>query len=173
MMAGRHEQAHKEHINQYKMAHMIGVAEYMRERAEAYNLDADVMYTVGLLHDIGYLDGHIGHEQVGADILNRMGLSDENEITFSIRHHGENPYDLEKQYGKLPDTLILMLEADMSIEKAGYRVGFQKRLHDIAERYGYDSIAYQTARDVVDYVKEQWKERDIERTITNFSRERE
>ena len=47
--------------------------------------------------------------------------------------------------------MVLMLEADMSTEKAGYRVGFQKRLHDIAERYGYDSIAYETARDVVAY----------------------
>ena len=172
MMAGRHEQAHKEHINQYKMAHMVGVAEYMRERAEAYGLDADVMYTVGLLHDIGYLEGHIGHEQVGADILNRMGLSDDNEITFSIRHHGENPYDLEEQYGKLPDILILMLEADMSVEKAGYRVGFRKRLQDIGERYGYDHSAYQTASDAVSYVKEQWRERDIPAIRTDFSKER-
>ena len=36
-MPGKHEEAHKEHINKYKMAHMIGVAEYMRERAEDYN----------------------------------------------------------------------------------------------------------------------------------------
>ena len=69
--------------------------------------------------------------------------------------------------------LFLFVYSGIAVEKAGYRVGFQKRLHDIAERYGYDSIAHQTARDVVDYVKEQWKERDIERTITNFSRERE
>ena len=70
---GKHEEAHKEHINKYKMAHMIGVAEYMRERASDYNkgyykdpttfcrepvpiqIDPEEAYVVGLLHDIGYI----------------------------------------------------------------------------------------------------------------------
>ena len=51
----KHEHAHKEHINAYKTAHMIGVAEYMRERAKDYGLNPDIMYAVGLLHDIGYI----------------------------------------------------------------------------------------------------------------------
>mgnify|MGYP000442905199 FL=1 len=70
----RCEHAHKEHINRFKMAHNIGVAEYMRENAEKYGLPADEMYVMGLLHDIGYIKQHKGHEEYGAELLETMGL---------------------------------------------------------------------------------------------------
>lgn len=156
------EQAHKEHINRYKMAHNIGVAEYMRENAEKYHLSPDEMYVLGLLHDIGYLSGRVGHEKVGADILNAIGLNQ--NYVYAIKYHGLNPklieekpydsFDFETAYKDLPE-LVLLYEADMSIDARGYRVGFKARLDDIGQRYGYDSIAYKNASDTVDYVKRQ------------------
>lgn len=160
-MSGRHEEAHKEHINQYKMAHMIGVAEYMRERAQDYGLNPDMMYAVGLMHDIGYINGRANHEQFGAELLSKMGV--DNDILFAIRHHGENPYEVMSKYGKenISAIYVLTLEGDMSVEKAGYRVGFEKRLEDIASRYGYDSPAYKNCQDNIKFIKEYQKEHNI------------
>lgn len=155
------EKAHKEHINQYKMSHCIGVAEYMRENAAKYGLDADAMYVVGLLHDIGYLKGRRGHEQAGEEILKKVGLND--DILFAVANHGKNLYEVEAQFqanggvgllAQYPE-LVLMCEADMSINAQGFRVGFNKRLEDIAERYGNSGIEYATASATVNFVLEQ------------------
>jgi putative nucleotidyltransferase with HDIG domain len=157
----QYEEAHKEHINKYKMAHCIGVAEYMRENAPKYGLDADAMYVLGLLHDIGYLSGRRGHEQAGEEILEKIGL---NETTlYAVANHGKNLYEVEAQFqskggvGLLAQRpeLVLMCEADMSVNAQGFRVGFDKRLEDIAGRYGDSGIEYATASATVSFVKEQ------------------
>lgn len=80
----RCEHAHKEHINRFKMAHNIGVAEYMRENAEKYGLPADEMYVMGLLHDIGYIKQHKGHEEYGAELLETMGLKPDMYMQLNI-----------------------------------------------------------------------------------------
>lgn len=156
-----YEEAHKEHINKYKMAHCIGVAEYMRENAPKYGLDADAMYVVGLLHDIGYLNGRRGHEQAGEEILKKIGINE--DTLFAVANHGKNLYEVEAEFqangganllAQCPE-LVLMCEADMSINARGYRVGFDKRLEDIANRYGNDGIEYATASATVNFVKEQ------------------
>ena len=51
---------------------MIAVAEYMRENAYKYSLDKDLMYVLGLLHDIGYLKGRIGHEKYGYEMMQNI-----------------------------------------------------------------------------------------------------
>lgn len=71
------------------MAHNIGVAEYMRENAEKYGLPADEMYVMGLLHDIGYIKQHKGHEEYGAELLETMGLKP--RYVYAIKYHGLNP----------------------------------------------------------------------------------
>lgn len=156
-----HEEAHKEHINKYKMAHCIGVAEYMRENASKYGLDADAMYVVGLLHDIGYLSGRRGHEQAGEEILKKVGISD--ETLYAVANHGKNLYEVEADFQANGGAnllcqrteLVLICEADMSVNAQGYRCGFDKRLEDIANRYGSDGIEYATASATVSFVKEQ------------------
>ena len=159
----RYEEAHKEHINKYKMAHTIGVAEYMRENAAKYGLDGDIMYVAGLLHDIGYLNGRMGHESAGLEILNKMGVTDQH-ILFAVANHGKNLYEVEKGVAAVQNInnlleycpeIVLMCEADMSVNAQGYRVGFKDRLEDIGRRYGKDGIEYQTASATIDYVKEQ------------------
>lgn len=142
------------HINRFKMAHMIGVAEYMRERADDYGLSPDVMYTVGLLHDIGYLGGRLGHERYGAAILSALNVDD--DISFAIAHHGDNPYKFQEECGNdaVTPEFVLLLEADMSVDARGYRSGFDGRLKDIGERYGYDHIAFETAKETIQFIKE-------------------
>lgn len=156
----RHEEAHKEHINKYKMAHNIGVAEFMRENAAKYCLDGNEMYVIGLLHDIGYLTGRREHEKNGAELLRGMGLNE--QLVYAIESHGKNLTELKEQMasdGKdiLIDApqLVLLCEADMTVDARGYAVGFNERLEDIGRRYGKDGIEYATASGTVDCVKEQ------------------
>jgi hypothetical protein len=121
----------------------------MAENAYKYGLDSGEMFVLGLLHDIGYLNGREGHEMSGYALLDGMGLN--KRFTNAILLHGSNPHTLTD----VSPELRLLYEADMSIDKDGKLVGFKGRLKDIKERYGADSIAYKTASDTVDYLKEQ------------------
>lgn len=165
---GEHEEAHKEHINKYKMAHMIGVAEHMRERAEDYGVDPDVAYMVGLMHDIGYLEGRAQHEQKGAEMLKKIGVSE--EVAQAISLHGTSPYTLESEQVDSP-LLVLLYEADMSVDARGYRVGFDKRLKDIECRLRdteYYDVAVRTSTETVEYVKQWQKEHGVEKPPRDF-----
>lgn len=149
----RIEQAHKEHINKYKMAHCIGVAEFMRENAEKYGIEPDVAYTVGLLHDIGYLEGRRGHEATGADIIAAtFGENADKSVINAIAYHGTNPYKLRQE--DITPLHVLLIDADMSVNARGFRVGHDGRLQDVARRYGTDGIEYETASATVRYVEE-------------------
>lgn len=141
----KYEEAHKEHINKYKMAHMIGVAEYMRERAKAYDIDPDLAYTVGLLHDIGYLEGRSNHEEASRVILENMGVTDRT-VLDAVAWHGTDPNKIIEQYGEdyISPLLVLTYEADLSVDARGFRVGFDNRLADIDTRLK-DTPYYDTA----------------------------
>lgn len=176
----KYERAHKEHINKYKMAHMIGVAEYMRERAEDYGLDPDICYTVGLLHDIGYLCGRNGHEAKGREILESLGVTDENTLQ-AVQRHGMRPEYVRNIYNEnISPLLVLTYEADLSVDARGFRVGFDKRLEDIDTRYKGMSCyeeAINTATETVEFVKQWQKENGVDRPPKGFfhrhGRERE
>lgn len=163
----KYEEAHKEHINKYKMAHMIGVAEYMRERAVDYGLDPNMAYTVGLLHDIGYLEGRKDHENAGAEILLSLGIEEESEVFNAVCYHGSNPYALSSSITN-SSLLVLVYEADLSVDVKGYRVGFENRLKDIGKRYGFDSIAYSTAKSSIEFVKEYQEKNYIDKPKKEF-----
>ena len=171
-MSGQYNSASNKHLNRYKMAHSIGVAEYMRERAEDYGLNPNTMYVVGLLHDIGYLGGREGHEQRGADLLDAMGLG--YFYHFAIEHHGENLYDVQKRcVGDEPLLfVVLLVEADMSVDARGYRVGFEGRLADLGRRYGEDSAAYKTAMGNIQFIKEYQREHKIGKPINLYDKEK-
>ena len=165
----KYEEAHKEHINKYKMAHMIGVAEYMRERAEDYGIDPDVAYTIGLLHDIGYLAGRNDHEKEGADILCCLGVQEESEAYNAVRYHGSNPYTLSPS--DISPLLVLTYEADLSVDSSGHRVGFNKRLENIAfnnRNNGYGDVAVETASQTIKFVKEYQERNGIPKPPKGF-----
>ncbi len=166
MDMGKHVEKHeaqKEHINKHKIAHMIGVAEYMRNNAPKYNLHPEAMYTLGLLHDIGYLYGRQQHESLGAEMLIcNVGIND--EIYFAIKQHGRCVNDINTEFEDIytyHKELFLLLEADMSIDANGHYVGFNGRLNDIANRYGIEHPAYETALQNIKYIKNIMDQKDI------------
>ena len=168
----KYKEANKEHINKYKMAHMVGVAEYMRERAKDYGIDPDAAYAVGLLHDIGYLEGRHDHEMSSRDILEKIGVTDET-VLDAVALHGSDPYQVKSEYGEdcISSLLVLTYEADMSVDAMGFRVGFNKRLEDIEVRLKgteyYDS-AVMTSRNTVKFVKEWQQENGISKPPKDF-----
>lgn len=149
--------ARNEHISQYKISHSVGVAEYMRERAEDYGLDGNIAYTTGLLHDIGYLEGRLGHEQIGGEILSAMQMSD--WIIYCISNHASELAKMPKE--KISPMLVLLVEADLSVEVHGYRVGFEKRVADISRRYGTENPMFDIVRSNINFIKEYQKEHNI------------
>ena len=72
-------------------------------------------------------------------------------------------FDFDTAYKTYPE-LVLLYEADMSVTARGYRGGFDERLKDIGNRYGFDSTAYHNAAATVHYVKCQLKALATERT---------
>ncbi len=141
----------KRHIKltEDKMKHCMEVANYMYDYAVYFDIDPDIAYFTGLNHDIGYINGRVNHGENGAEFLGNLGLA--HDITYAIQNHGKNPYDIDKN--SITGLMQLLWCADMSVDKYGKRVGFDKRLLDIKKRYGEDSIAYETAKNTVDYCK--------------------
>lgn len=168
-------------IHTNKLNHMRGVAEYMYQNAEKYGLDPEQAYTVGLLHDIGYInesaakrdfdffDDKYGHEVYGALLLEKMGFKNR-DIHFAIMFHGTSPFELLDITRKNP-WLQLLWEADMSIDKYGNRVGFDKRLSDIGHRYGFESDAYRTACDTVAYLQMLEQQRETKITFYGYDKD--
>lgn len=134
-----------------KMQHLLGVADYMRDRAKDWGMDPDECYVIGFLHDIGYLRGKENHEKVGADIARKLGLN--NRIVFAIENHSET---LRNFYNVTP-LLAFIAEADMSVDSRGNIVGFEGRLKDIEINYGKDSEDYKNSVDNIAFIKEYLK----------------
>lgn len=157
------------HINKYKMAHCVSVAEFMRERAADYNINSDIAYIVGLLHDVGYLQGRVGHEIYGAQLLRNLGVYE--EACFAIEHHGESLCDIEREFGTnaISSLLVLLIEADSSVDATGVRVGFVGRLKDIAKRYGKQHKAYEVVKNNINFVIHYCNTHNISMKCTRWS----
>ena len=167
-------------IRDNKMNHMRGVAEYMYQNAGKYGVDNEEAYVVGLLHDIGYINDDAakrnftmfgtrgyGHEVYGAALLGKMGIKE--EYRQAIMSHGTAPLNVNESIRNNP-MLKLLWEADMSVNRYGNRVGFDGRLADIGKRYGYDSVAYETAKATVDYLKSH--EKKSEKMLREYDKDR-
>lgn len=142
-------------INDKRMKHMHGVAEYMYTNAEKYGLDKNEMYVLGLLHDVGYVNGKSFHETFGADMLASMGLP--LFITDAIRWHGTSPEDYLDIHmcdvESIPKQLILLWEADLHIDQSGEDIGYELRLKDIGERLGFDSEPYRVCKETAKWLQ--------------------
>lgn len=53
--------------------------------------------------------------------------------------------------------LRLLLEADLSIGLNGEYLGYEARLKDIGNRYGFDSDTYKTCNNTINWLKSQDK----------------
>lgn len=132
-------------LTEDKIMHSKAVAEYMFDHAEMYGQNPAEMYILGLLHDIGYLYGDDDPAESGAEILHQRGYKD----AFFIKYQNTVP---ESSCMNQPLALILLRAADLSIDRKGNNVGFDKRLEEIAEHYGEDSHEYAVAKKQVDWI---------------------
>lgn len=147
-----------------KLSHMRGVAEYMRNRASEYGLDKEKMYLLGLLHDVGYLNGWKDHAKYGAELLKSVGMDE--CMIFAVQNHGNNPYTLGFNEGKQSAQtdvkqamLVLLLEADLSVSADGKYIGFETRLSEIESRHSTETS--QIAKEAVRYVREYCERHEI------------
>lgn len=132
---------HARSLSDNKLLHVRAVAETMRETALANGMgedDADRMYLLGFVHDIGYIRGVTGHAKAGARVLALSGYAHSEEV----RLHGR-PVDNPSR------ELLMLWHADMSCDWKGRRVSYEERLSGIEERYGTDSEQARNARGII------------------------
>lgn len=125
-------------LSENRLAHVNSVAKYMYDKAvgdECYKSD---MFTLGLLHDIGYISGESkNHSKYGGLLLKRNGYRYWKEVYY----HGQ----VEAINNYISDELDLLNSADLQINSKGELVGVELRLLDIKTRYGENSSQYQNA----------------------------
>lgn len=135
-------------MDENRLKHSYAVAKKMVEIAKSMDLsekEIEDCFVIGLNHDIGYefaIDKD-EHARIGGEILKANGFKYWKEVYY----HGE----IECEYSSI--YLTILNKADMQIDKFGNDVGYSKRLEDIKERYGEDSLVYQKCYKLVEKVK--------------------
>lgn len=131
-------------IDENRWKHTLAVARLMEGVAQQVGLDEQEMFTLGMLHDIGYEfgDGE-NHHIVGGDILKQQNYKYYEEVYY----HGKANTGYESP------ALDLLNFADMHINRKGEYVTFEERLADIASRRGTDSPHYRNCSIVIEDLK--------------------
>ena len=131
-------------ISSDRLNHIINVARLMKQYCEENGFSkeyGEAMFTLGMLHDIGYEFGeHSNHNEIGSHILKQQNYKYYNEILW----HGAPNCD----YKSL--ELDILNYADMHINSKGIFVSFEERLDDIKNRYSENSTTYKNAKIIVD-----------------------
>lgn len=119
-----------------RLKHSYAVANKMVELGKEKNLPDEQLqelFLLGYLHDIGYQFGtNENHNMIGGNLLRNSNYKYWKEVYY----HGIPNSEYKSLY------LDILNTADMMIDKYGNDVGFDKRLDDIKNRYGEDSIQY-------------------------------
>ena len=125
-------------IENKRLAHSKSVAELMYSFIDNPREDVkESLYTLGLLHDIGYMYGEpIGHSIRGGLLLKSMDFKYWQEVYY----HGQIETD-----GFESTFLDILNWADLNVDSSGEVVGYSRRIYDILVRYGADSINYISA----------------------------
>ena len=120
-------------IDENRIKHTLAVAKLMKDNATKYGLDEEEMFTLGMLHDIGYefIDGE-KHAEIGGEILKKQNYKYYKEVLF----HGVVNCEYKSK------ELDLLNFADMHINLKGNFVSFNERLEDIKTRRGENSPQY-------------------------------
>lgn len=123
-----------------KEKHIFAVARLMKDNAEKVGLNPEEMFTLGLLHDIGFeFGGSEEHHRVGYEILKSQNYKYAKEVLY----HGMPT----NEYSSV--ELDLLNFADMHINKKGEYVSFEDRLEDIKSRRGEDSPHYKNSKKII------------------------
>ncbi|HHX16298.1 MAG TPA: HD domain-containing protein [Mollicutes bacterium] len=130
-----------------RIKHSYVVAKKMMEIAVNYDLskeDINNCFLIGLNHDIGYefTTNGINHNKIGGQLLRDNGFKYWKEVYY----HG----DVDCTYDSI--FLEILNKADMQIDKYGNDVGYTKRLEDIKNRYGEDSIVYKNCIKLIESI---------------------
>ena len=119
-----------------RLKHCYAVANKMIEIGKEKGLtenELEELFMLGYVHDIGYQFGdNESHNIVGGNVLKKSNYKYWQEVYY----HGVPDSKYKSLY------LDILNTADMMIDKYGNDVGFDKRLEDIKNRYGKDSIQY-------------------------------
>lgn len=126
-----------------RMKHSLAVAEKMMELGKEKQLsekELQDLFILGINHDIGYEFGNReNHNTVGGNILKNNGYKYWQEVYW----HGNSKAEYNSIY------LDILNEADLSINRYGEDVGHEKRLEDIKNKYGIDSIQYSNSLEII------------------------
>ena len=134
-----------------RILHSYGVANKMVEIGKLLKLDnnlLDDLFIIGINHDMGCEFDKNNHAEVGGNKLNELGFKYYKEVYY----HGR----IQDEYNSLYLDILNM--ADMMIDKYGNDVDYDKRLKDIKSRYGNDNAIYKRCLELVDYLKNKYKE---------------
>ena len=136
-------------MDQDRLKHSIAVARKMVEIGKKYNLDDEQLkelFLLGYIHDIGYEfannENNENHRIIGGNILKQSNYKYWQEVYY----HGEIEYEYNSLY------LDILNKADMQIDKFGNDVGYDKRLEDIKNRYGKESIIYKKVEKLIEHI---------------------
>ena len=143
-------------MHKNKEKHMLSCARFMYDNAPDYGLNPEEMYVLGFLHDIGYVYTKKNHAIAGKKLMQDLGYKHAEFIKF----HEFTPERYIKETGNkdIPRELVLLWEADMSVDYLGRRSGFEGRSADIKKRYGEHSHAYQECLKTIEFIKKYKKE---------------
>ena len=123
-------------MNNDRLKHSYAVANKMVELGKERKLSNEQLkelFVLGYLHDIGYQYGtNENHNEIGGNLLKENNYKYWKEVYY----HGVPDSEYKSLY------LDILNTADMMIDKSGNDIGFDKRLEDIKNRYGKDSIQY-------------------------------
>ena len=119
-----------------RINHSLAVANKMLELGKEKDLSEEQLkelFILGYNHDIGYQFGtNENHNMIGGNLLKECNYKYWKEVYY----HGVPNSEYKSLY------LDILNYADMSIDKHGNDVGFDKRLENIKSRYGENSIQY-------------------------------
>ena len=127
-------------ITESKLKHILAVARLMKEKARLVGLDEEEMFTLGMLHDIGYEFDEQDHHTAGYVMLEKQGY----KYAYEVKCHGL------PHAPRMTTELKLLNYADMHINAKGEYVTFEERLEDIKSRRGKNSPHYINSRKVIE-----------------------
>lgn len=128
-------------ISNERLKHSLEVARMMKEMSEEAGWPeskCQEMFLLGYIHDVGYefVENQCDHAEIGGEMLRAHGYKYWREVSL----HGKVNCDYESE------ELRMLNIADMTVDSYGIRGGAEKRLEDIANRYGAESKQYMDAK---------------------------
>lgn len=119
-------------ISNDRKNHIWAVAEFLKNYAVKQNFpkqDIENLFTLGLLHDIGYefcdSENYSNHNIIGGNLLKQQKF----KLWKEVYYHGTPNSPYQSLY------LDLLNWADMHIDHTGNFVSYEERLKEISSRY--------------------------------------